>query len=140
GRAVLVALEAGQELGDHQAKEHAWLPVTDGTVQVESGGESGEAGTGTLVHFEPDERHSVAAPRGGARALLLPAPSPGERHAPRARAARGPRDSSPSLRRAWQRAWLPSSWRPASARPARRPRLPDPPRRRRRTRTRGAGL
>jgi quercetin dioxygenase-like cupin family protein len=80
GRAVLVALEAGQELGDHQVKEHAWVLVADGSVVVESGGERVDAGTGTLLHFEPDERHAVAAQDGGARLLLLLAPWPGEGH------------------------------------------------------------
>ena len=79
-RAVLVGLEPGQELGDHQVKEHMWVLVVDGRVRVESSGESVEAGPGTLVHFEPDERHSVSAPDGGARLLLLLAPWPGEGH------------------------------------------------------------
>ncbi len=78
-RAVLVGLEPGQELGDHQVKEHAWLVVTEGSVQVESGDESVEAGAGTLLHFEPDERRSVSA-RDGARIVLLLAPWPGEGH------------------------------------------------------------
>jgi len=79
-RAVLVGLEPGQELGDHQVKEHAWVLVVDGGVRVESGGESVEAGPGTLVHFEPDERHSVSGLDAGARILLLLAPWPGEGH------------------------------------------------------------
>ncbi len=80
GRAVLVGLEAGQELGDHQVKEHAWLVVADGAVEVSADGESVSAGAGTLLHFEPDERHSVAAADGGARLLLLLAPWPGDGH------------------------------------------------------------
>ena len=77
---MLVGLEQGQELGDHQVKEHAWVLVVDGGVLIESGGESIEAGPGTLVHFEPDERHAVSAAGGGARLLLLLAPWPGEGH------------------------------------------------------------
>jgi quercetin dioxygenase-like cupin family protein len=80
GRAVLVGLEPGQELGDHQVKEHAWLLVADGSVLVEADGESVAAGSGTLLHFEPDERHAVSARNGGARVLLLLAPWPGEGH------------------------------------------------------------
>ena len=80
GRAVLLGLEAGQELGDHEVKEHAWLLVVDGAVEVEAGGESVEARAGTLVHFEPGERHAVSARNGGARLLLLLAPWPGEGH------------------------------------------------------------
>jgi quercetin dioxygenase-like cupin family protein len=79
-RAVLVGLEPGQELGDHQVKEHEWVVVVDGGVRVESGDESVDAGPGTLVHFEPDERHSVSALDAGARILLLLAPWPGEGH------------------------------------------------------------
>ena len=57
-----------------------WVLVVYGRVRVESGGESVEAGPGTLVHFEPDERHSVSAADSGARLLLLLAPWPGEGH------------------------------------------------------------
>jgi len=78
-RAVLIVLEPGQELGDHQVKEHAFLVVVDGSVRVEAGGESADAGPGTLFFFEPDERHAVSS-EGGARILLLLAPWPGAGH------------------------------------------------------------
>jgi quercetin dioxygenase-like cupin family protein len=78
-RAVLVVLNPGQELGDHEVKEHAWLAVVDGRVRVASGGETREAGPGTLFRFEPAERHSVASDD-GARILLLLAPWPGVGH------------------------------------------------------------
>lgn len=78
-RAVLLALEPGQELGDHQVKEHAWLVVVDGSALIGGGDDEVEAGVGTLVHFEPDERHFVRS-EGGARILLLLAPWPGEGH------------------------------------------------------------
>ena len=78
-RAVLIGLYPGQELGDHQVKEHAFLVVADGSVRIEAGGETLEAGTGTLVKFEPDERHVVASET-GAKILLLLAPWPGEGH------------------------------------------------------------
>ena len=78
-RAVLIGLSPGQELGDHQVKEHAFLVVVDGSVRIEAGGETLEAGTGTLVKFEPDERHVVASDT-GAKILLLLAPWPGEGH------------------------------------------------------------
>ncbi len=79
-RAVLIGLHPGQELGDHQVKEHAWIVVVDGAADV--GGADGETvdGTvGTLVHFEPDERHFVRS-SSGAKFLLLLAPWPGEGH------------------------------------------------------------
>lgn len=78
-RAVLVALEAGQELGDHQVKEHAWILVVDGSVKLRAGAEEVEAPAGTLARFEPDERHSVSSD-GGAKILLLLAPWPGPGH------------------------------------------------------------
>ncbi len=58
-RAVLIALDPGQELGDHQVKEHAWVVVVEGQRRVHGDGQTIDAPTGTLVHFEPDERHSV---------------------------------------------------------------------------------
>jgi quercetin dioxygenase-like cupin family protein len=79
GRAVLIGLEPGQELGDHQVKEYAYLHVIDGEVEIAAGGDTLAASGGTLVRFEPDERHSVSAP-GGARILLFLAPWPGEGH------------------------------------------------------------
>jgi quercetin dioxygenase-like cupin family protein len=78
-RAVLIGLDAGQELGDHQVKEHAWIVVVGGAARIGAGGEEVEAGVGTLVHFEPDERHYVRSD-GGAKLLLLLAPWPGVGH------------------------------------------------------------
>jgi quercetin dioxygenase-like cupin family protein len=79
GRAVLIELEAGQELGEHQVKESLFLVVVEGTVKIECAGESLDAGAGTLATFAPDERRSVSS-AGGARILLLFAPWPGEGH------------------------------------------------------------
>jgi quercetin dioxygenase-like cupin family protein len=78
-RAVLIGLEPGQELGDHGVKEHVFLVVLDGSARVLSGGATTEAGAGTMLAFEPDERRSVASD-GGARLLLLLAPWPGAGH------------------------------------------------------------
>jgi quercetin dioxygenase-like cupin family protein len=78
-RAVLICLNPGQELGDHQVKEHAFIVVIDGTARIEAGGEAFEAAAGTLVKFEPDERHVVAS-NSGAKILLFLAPWPGEGH------------------------------------------------------------
>ena len=78
-RAVLIRMEPGQALGDHQVKEHAWISVVEGSVRVEAGGEEHEAGPGTLFRFDANERHAVASD-GGARILLLLAPWPGEGH------------------------------------------------------------
>lgn len=78
-RAILLGLQPGQELGDHQVKEHAWLVVVEGKARIGAGGDAVDAGVGTLVHFEPDERHFVASDE-GAKILLLLAPWPGEGH------------------------------------------------------------
>jgi quercetin dioxygenase-like cupin family protein len=78
-RAVLIALAPGQSLGDHQVKEHAWLLVVEGTARIASADGQIEAPAGTLAHFEPDERHSVASDE-GAKLLLLLAPWPGPGH------------------------------------------------------------
>jgi quercetin dioxygenase-like cupin family protein len=80
GRAVLIGLDPGQELGDHQVKEHAWLLVVHGSVEVGAGDEVVAAEAGSLFHFQPDERHAVAALEDGARLLLVLAPWPGEGH------------------------------------------------------------
>ena len=78
-RAVLIVLEPGQELGDHQVKEHAYVLVVDGSVDVASGSERIAAEAGTLFMFEPDERRSVSTQH-GARILLLLAPWPAPNH------------------------------------------------------------
>jgi quercetin dioxygenase-like cupin family protein len=78
-RAVLIGLDPGQELGEHQVKEHAFVLVVDGMVRVEAGGESLDAKPGTLFTFEPDERRSVSSDQ-GARILLFLAPWPGPGH------------------------------------------------------------
>jgi quercetin dioxygenase-like cupin family protein len=78
-RAVLLVLHPGQELGDHQVKENAWLTVLEGEVEVAAAGETSTAGPGTLVHFVPDEQHAVRS-ADGARLLLLLAPWPGDGH------------------------------------------------------------
>src|SRR5438093_7277532 len=75
-RAVLIGIDAGQALGDHQVKEHAWLLVVEGSARIAAGNGEIEAPAGTLAHFEPDERHSVASDE-GAKVLLLLAPWPG---------------------------------------------------------------
>jgi quercetin dioxygenase-like cupin family protein len=79
GRAVLVGFEPGQELGEHQVKESLFLVVLEGCPRITSGSESLDAAPGTLVTFEPGERHSVSS-GDGARILLLFAPWPGEGH------------------------------------------------------------
>ena len=78
-RAVLIVLQPGQELGEHQVKENAWVTVLDGDVEIVCGGERTLAGRGTTARFDPDERHTLRS-ENGARVLLLLAPWPGEGH------------------------------------------------------------
>ena len=78
-RALLIELAAGQELGDHQVHERAYVVVVDGRVHVDAGGESLEAGPGTLVRFEEKERRRVSS-ADGARLLMILAPWPGAGH------------------------------------------------------------
>ena len=78
-RAVLIGLDPGQALGDHQVHERSWVVVLDGRVRFESGGETIEAGAGVLAWFDVDERRSISTDD-GARILLLLAPWPGKGH------------------------------------------------------------
>lgn len=78
-RAVLIVLEPGQALGDHQMKERALVSVIDGSVRVESGGETIQGGEGSFFSFDADERRSISTDE-GARILLVFAPWPGEGH------------------------------------------------------------
>jgi quercetin dioxygenase-like cupin family protein len=78
-RAVLIALEPGQALGDHQVKEGALVSVVDGAVRVESGGTAIEGTRGSFFSFDPDERRSITS-ESGARLLMVFSPWPGEGH------------------------------------------------------------
>lgn len=78
-RAVLIGIDPGQELGDHQVHEHAYIVVVVGQVWIEAGEETLEAGPGTLVRFEEKERHRVSS-AAGARVLMILAPWPGPGH------------------------------------------------------------
>jgi quercetin dioxygenase-like cupin family protein len=78
-RAVLIVLSRGQSLGDHQVKENAWVVVLDGSVEITVAGSASQAERGTMVRFDPDERHAFRS-EDGARVLLLLAPWPGEGH------------------------------------------------------------
>ncbi|HEX2288533.1 MAG TPA: hypothetical protein VHH31_07245, partial [Gaiellaceae bacterium] len=57
----------------------AYMVVVDGRVQIDAGGDSLNAGPGTLVRFEVKERRRVSS-ADGARLLLLLAPWPGAGH------------------------------------------------------------
>ena len=78
-RAVVIALSPGQELGVHEVTERAWITVVEGSVRVATDAEQHEFSAGTLMTFEPHERHSIHSDE-GARILLLLAPWPGVGH------------------------------------------------------------
>jgi quercetin dioxygenase-like cupin family protein len=80
-RAVLIGLEPGQELGEHQVRERAWVVVVEGAVEVSTADETLDAPTGTLLEFDPTERRTVKS-EGGSRLLILLSPWPGPGHYP----------------------------------------------------------
>lgn len=79
GRAIMLRVAPGQQLGDHEVRERAWLTVVEGAAELRAGSETVTATPGTLLMFEPGERHSVTS-ASGARLLLLLAPWPAEGH------------------------------------------------------------
>lgn len=78
-RAVMIRIDAGQVMREHQVKERAWICVVEGEVRVEAADEAFDARPGCVVTFDPDERHVVGSQE-GARLLLLLSPWPGEGH------------------------------------------------------------
>jgi quercetin dioxygenase-like cupin family protein len=86
-RVIAINLPAGDALGEHEVHEHAWLHVHRGAVEVQNGAETTRAGAGALVHWEPQERHTVTAVEDALLALIL-APWPGPGH-PSLRAQEG---------------------------------------------------
>lgn len=79
-RAIVLRLEPGQELGEHEVRERAWLVVVEGSAEVTDGSAAPLAApSGTLITFAPGERHTVRSDS-GARLLLLLAPWPGDGH------------------------------------------------------------
>ena len=78
-RAVVIDLQRGEELGDHHVRERAVVEVVAGRVMIESGAETEECETGTLVTFDPGEHHMVLA-LADTRLLLLLAPWPAAKH------------------------------------------------------------
>jgi quercetin dioxygenase-like cupin family protein len=78
-RAVVIDLDAGDRLGEHSVHERAVLEVVSGRLRVDGGGGAADCEPGTLLTFEPGERHAVEALE-PARVLLLLAPWPGDGH------------------------------------------------------------
>jgi quercetin dioxygenase-like cupin family protein len=78
-RAVLVDLNAGDELGEHRTHEHAVLQLISGRLAIAAGEQRVECETGTLVSLEPHETRSIEALE-DSRIVLILAPWPGEGH------------------------------------------------------------
>jgi quercetin dioxygenase-like cupin family protein len=79
-RVIAIRLPAGEELQEHEVHEHAWLHVHEGSVEVsDDGGSPSTAGPGALVHWAPQQRHTVSATE-DALLLLMLAPWPGPGH------------------------------------------------------------
>jgi quercetin dioxygenase-like cupin family protein len=79
-RAIVLDLDAGESLRDHEVHERTWLILLDGKVDVRTAsGEQTSGGPGLLVELFPGERHGVEA-SAKARLLLLLTPWPGAGH------------------------------------------------------------
>jgi quercetin dioxygenase-like cupin family protein len=78
-RVIAINLPAGEELGDHQVHERAWLVVADGEVEVVQGDNTERGGCGFLAHFQANQRHEVRATSDALLVLIL-APWPGVGH------------------------------------------------------------
>ena len=78
-RAVLIDLNAGDELGNHRLHESAVVEVVTGKVGLEMEDRGIECEAGTLLTFVPGETRSLRALE-PSRILLLLSPWPGEGH------------------------------------------------------------
>lgn len=74
-RLVALDLGRGEELSDHHVRERAVVHVISGRVAIDARGETVECDTGTLVTFDPGERHAIRGLE-HARLLLVLAPWP----------------------------------------------------------------
>lgn len=72
GRAILVNLPSGESMSEHQVHERATVIVVLGRIEIATeDGKSTTGGVGTMVVFEPSERHSVKAVEDSRFLLLL---------------------------------------------------------------------
>jgi quercetin dioxygenase-like cupin family protein len=78
-RAVVIDLNAGDELGEHRVHESALLQVVSGRVRLEVGDEGVECDAGSLVTFAARETRSLRALE-PSRILIVLAPWPGDGH------------------------------------------------------------
>jgi quercetin dioxygenase-like cupin family protein len=78
-RLIALDLGAGEELPDHHVRERAVVQVTSGRVAIDASGETLECEPGTLMTFDPGERHALRGLE-DARLLLILAPWPAAGH------------------------------------------------------------
>ena len=78
-RLIALDLGAGEELPDHHVRERAVVQVISGRVAIDASGETVECEPGTLVTFDPGERHALHG-LDDARLLLTLAPWPAAGH------------------------------------------------------------
>jgi quercetin dioxygenase-like cupin family protein len=78
-RLIVLDLGAGEALPEHHVRERAVVQVISGRVAIDAGRETVECETGTLVTFDPGERHAVRGLE-DARVLLMLAPWPAAGH------------------------------------------------------------
>ncbi|MFN0153935.1 MAG: hypothetical protein ACKVUT_06100 [Gaiella sp.] len=78
-RAILIDLNAGEELGEHRVHEHAVMTVVSGKVGFSVADHGAECGPGALVTFDAGEARTLHALE-PSRVLLILAPWPGAGH------------------------------------------------------------
>jgi quercetin dioxygenase-like cupin family protein len=78
-RIVVLDLRSGERMGEHHVRERAVVAVICGRVAIQADGKPVECQAGTLVTFDPGERHSLRGVE-DARLLLMLAPWPAIGH------------------------------------------------------------
>jgi len=78
-RLIALDLGAGEELPEHHVRERAVVQVISGRVAIDASGQTVECDAGTLVTFDPGERHGLHG-LDEARLLLTLAPWPAAGH------------------------------------------------------------
>jgi quercetin dioxygenase-like cupin family protein len=78
-RVVVLDLRRGEELGNHHVRERAVIKVISGRVRLEAAGATADCDAGTLLIFDPAERHALRGLE-DARLLLVLAPWPAAGH------------------------------------------------------------
>jgi quercetin dioxygenase-like cupin family protein len=78
-RLIALDLSAGEALPEHHVRERAVVQVISGSVTIEAAGGTVKCEAGTLVTFDPGERHALRGLE-DVRLLLMLAPWPAAGH------------------------------------------------------------